>query len=52
MDDMCQQYIRQRVKLDHFDYFKAKIVPGISLGCQIVQGSYLKSKMGLLPLEQ
>ena len=42
----CQHYIRQRVKLDHFGYFKDKIVPGVSLRCSVVQGGYLKGKIG------
>ena len=37
-----------RVKLDHFDYFKGKIVPGVSLGCSLVQDGNLKGKIGLL----
>ena len=45
----CQHYIGQRVKLDHFGYLKGKIVPGVSLGCLVVQGGYLKSKIGSLP---
>ena len=35
-------------KLDHFGYF-GKNVPGVSLGCLVVQGGYLKSKIGSLP---
>ena len=38
-----------RVKLDHFGYFKGKIVPVVSLGCSLVQGGYLKGKIGSLP---
>ena len=45
----CQHYISQRVKLDHFGYFKGKIVPGVSLGCPVVQGGYLNGKIGSLP---
>ena len=45
----CQHYIRQRVKLDHFGYFKGKIVPVVSLGCSVVQGGYLDSKIESLP---
>ena len=45
----CQHYICKRVKLDHFGYFKGKIVPSVSLGCPVVQGGYLKGKIGPLP---
>ena len=50
MDDTCQHYIRRRVKLDNFGYFKGKIVPGVSLGCPVVQGGYLMGKIGSLPI--
>ena len=46
----CQHYIRQRVKLDHFSYFKVKIVSSVSLGCPVIHSSYLKGKIGSLPL--
>ena len=45
----CQHYIRQRVKLDHFDYFKGKIVLVVSLGCSVAQDDYLKGKIESLP---
>ena len=37
------------VKLNHFDYFKGKIVPVVSLGCSVAQGGYLKGKIESLP---
>ena len=41
-----QYYIRQRVKLDHFDYFKGKIAPSVSLlGCSVIHDYYLKGKI-------
>ena len=49
VDDTCQHYIRQRVKLDHFSYLKGKVVPSVSLGCPVVQSGYLKGKIGQLP---
>ena len=49
MDDTCQRYIDQRIKLDHFSYFKGKIIPGVSLGSPVVQGGYLKGNIELLP---
>ena len=42
-------YIGQRVKLDHFGYFKGKIVPGVSLEWPVVQSGYLRGKLGPLP---
>ena len=50
MDATCQHNIRQRVKLDHFGYFNGKVVLIVSLGCIVVQGGYLKGKIGSLPL--
>ena len=41
--------IRQRVKLDHFDYFKSTIVPDVNLGCPMAKSGYLKCIVGLLP---
>ena len=42
----------QRVKFDYFDYFKGKIVPGVSLGCPVVQGNgYLNGEIGSLPFK-
>ena len=48
MDYTCQYYIRQRVKFDHFGYFKSQIVPSVSLGCPVVHGGYLEGKIGPL----
>ena len=48
MDD----YICQRVKLDHFGYFKGKIVSDVSLECLVVQGGYLKGKYGHCPCKK
>ena len=45
----CQYYIRQRVKLDYFDYFRGKIVSVVSLWCSVVKGGYLESKIESLP---
>ena len=49
MDDTCQHYVGERVKLDHFGYFKGKIVPSVSVGCPVVQDGYFKGKIGSLP---
>ena len=49
MSSTCQHSIGQRVKSDHFGYFKGKIVPGVSLGYLVVQGGYFKGKIGSLP---
>ena len=43
-----QHDISQRVKLNEFGYFKDKIGPSVSLGWPVVQGGYLKGKIGLL----
>ena len=48
--DTCQHYIRERVKLNHFDYHKGKIVPGVNLGCPVLHGDYLHGKIGQLRL--
>ena len=37
--------------MDHFGYFKGKIVPGVSLGCTVVLGGHLKGKIGSLPFK-
>ena len=37
------------VKLDYFGYFKCKIVHSVNLWCSVVQGGYLKGKIGSLP---
>ena len=49
MDNLCQYYIRQKLKLDNFGYFNGKIVPDVSLGCPVVQGGYLMGKIRSLP---
>ena len=46
----CQDFIVQRVKLDHFVYLKGKIVPNVSLWCPVVQCGYLKGKIESLPI--
>ena len=48
----CQYYISQRVKLDHFGYFKDKVAPVVSLGYLVVQVGYLKGEIGPLPKEK
>ena len=41
--------MNSKILTDHFDYFKGKIVPDVSLGCPVVHGGYLKGKIGSLP---